>query len=249
MREPRLLPLGEAAWTVELGDTIGAATHARVLGLAQALHAARVAGELAGVVEWVPAFRSLTVFFDPLALDADELACRLREMAGMAGTAGAEEMFGRSWRIPVCFGGEYGPDLEEVARLRGMTGEQVVARMSTIAFRVSFIGFLPGFPYLIGLPAELQLPRRETPRTRVPARSLAVAGQMCGVYPCDSPGGWHLLGRTPVPLFDAGNEAQPALLAPGDEVRWQTIDTATFAEIEARVAGGHFARESLLWRQ
>ncbi len=226
---PRLLPLGDAAWTVEFGDAIDPALHGRVMGLAHALEAARGDGGLAGVVEWVASFRSLTVYFDPLAVDADQLGERLRALADSAGQVTRP---GRRWRIPVLFGGEAGPDLVDVAAAGGLTPEAAVALLAATVFHVYMLGFMPGFPYMGGLPARLAMPRLATPRPRVPARSLAVTGGLCAIYPFASPGGWRLLGRTPLPLFDPADADSPALFAPGDEVMWQPIDAATFARME-----------------
>lgn len=240
---PRLLPLGDAAWTVEFGDTIDLAIHARVLGLARALELACAEGSLRGVIEWVPTFRSLTVHFDPLAVDADELA---RRLLGIAARSGHAVPAGRRWRIPVLFGGEAGPDLADVAEASGLAPEAVIERMASTVFRVYMLGFMPGFPYMGGLPAELSMPRLATPRKRVPARSLAVAGSMCAVYPFASPGGWRLLGRTPVTLFDAADTASPALLAPGDEAMWRPIDAAAFTRMEQDAALGRLERAQFL---
>ena len=223
---PRLLPLGDAAWTVEFGDTIDAATHARVMGFD---HALQEAGPLPGVVEWVPTFRSCTVHFDPLAAGADTLGARLLKIAT---AAPPRTVAGRRWRIPILFGGEAGPDLAELAAHCGLTEQAVVARMCATVFRVYMLGFMPGFPYMGGLPTELAMPRLATPRLSVPAHSLAVTGALCAVYPVASPGGWRLLGRTPLELFDPANAAAPALFAPGDEVMWQAVDAGAFTRLE-----------------
>ena len=222
---PRLLPLGDAAWTVEFGDAIDAATHARVMGFEHALQLAA----LPGVVEWVPTFRSCTVHFDPLAAGADALGAHLLEIAA---SAPPRMVAGRRWRIPILFGGEAGPDLADLAAHCGLAEQAVVARMCAAVFRVYMLGFMPGFPYMGGLPAELAMPRLATPRLTVPARSLAVTGELCAIYPVASPGGWRLLGRTPLELFDSANAAVPALFAPGDEVMWQAVDADAFARLE-----------------
>lgn len=222
---PRLLPLGEAAWTVEFGAAIDPALHARVLGFARHVEAAG----LPGVTEVVPTFRSCTVYFDPLRCHGEELAARLRALACEAST---EVVRGRRWRIPVLFGGEAGPDLPRLARHAGLDEAATVARLTACVFRVYLLGFLPGFAYMGGLPAAFALPRRATPRPRVPARSVAVAGPLAAIYPTASPGGWHLIGRTPVQPFDAADIAAPALFAPGDEVMWQAVDAATYAALE-----------------
>jgi KipI family sensor histidine kinase inhibitor len=236
---PRLLPLGDAAWTIEFGNTIDAATHARVMGFARALQAARETGALRGVIEWVPTFGSCTVHFDPLAVDADILAARLRELA--AGVA-AGAATGRRWRIPILFGAEAGPDLAELATASGLSEDAVVVRMASTVFHVYMLGFMPGFPYMGGLPAELAMSRLATPRKEVPARSLAVTGELCAIYPFASPGGWRLLGRTPLSLFDACDAAAPALFSPGDEVMWQPIDRESFVRLEREAAQGRLER-------
>lgn len=243
---PRLLPLGDGAVTVEFGSTIAPEIHARVLGFTRALEQAAARGQLPGVVEWVPTFRSVTVYFaaDPAQCDAP----RVQEegLLDLARRAPAVAQAGRSWQIPVCFDAEFAPDLEALAAAKGLTRERVVALLTGTPFRVYMLGFLPGFPYLGGLPAACDMPRLATPRKAVPERSLAVAGGMCAVYPWESPGGWHLLGRTPVRLFDASAEAEPALLRAGDEVRWTAIDRATYVDLDRRAAAGQLARASLL---
>ena len=245
MRTPRLQPLGDAAWIVEFGDTIDESTHERVMGLAHALADAKARGQWPGIVEWVPAYTSLTVHFavdehGDTALDAADALLTL------ARTTEPLSRPGRRWRLPVCFDAEFAPDLEEVAQTRGLVSQQVVALMTASAFRVYMLGFQPGFPYMGGLPAALDLPRRATPRTEVPERSLAIAGRMCAVYPWRSPGGWHLLGRTPLALFDAGIADDPAWLHPGDEVRWSAIDRATFDEQERAATAGALRRDTWL---
>ncbi|HET6720887.1 MAG TPA: carboxyltransferase domain-containing protein, partial [Rhodocyclaceae bacterium] len=172
------------------------------------------------------------------------LETRLLELAGQAP---AVFEAGRRWLIPVCFDAEYAPDLDELASAKGLSREQVIALLTGTDFRVYMLGFLPGFPYLGGLPAACEMPRRATPRKLVPERSLAVAGLMCAVYPWESPGGWHLLGRTSVRLFDAGvDQDTPALLRAGDEVRWCAIDRPRYDELDALAAAGQLRRDSLL---
>jgi len=145
----------------------------------------------------------------------------------------------------VCFDAEFAPDLAELAQAQGLSPDQVVGLMTGAAFRVYMLGFQPGFPYMGGLPAALERPRRATPRPLVPERSLAVAGRMCAVYPWRSPGGWHLLGRTPLALFDA-TRSDPAWLHPGDEVRWVAIGRERYDELERAAAAGALQREAWL---
>jgi inhibitor of KinA len=241
----RLLPLGDAAWTVEFGETIDPALHARVLGLAAALESQRAEGgaDYSAMVDVVPTFRSLTVHYNPLAVDGERLGEALLHLAERAGSASSA---GRNWRIPVCFDDEFAPDLNDLAQTKGMSREAVISLMCESTFQVYMIGFMPGFPYMGGLPAVLEMPRLASPRKAVPARSLAVAGAMCAVYPWESPGGWRLLGRTPVPMFSASESDSPSLLASGDRVRWQAVDRSLFLQMEAEALAGRMDRKTLL---
>ena len=244
--ELRLLPVGDTAWTIEFGNQIDPALHARVLGLAGALDAARKDGtnkDLAAIVDVVPTFRSLTVHYNPLACDGERLG---EALALMAESSGAATQEGRHWLIPVCFDDDFAPDLNDLCEAKEMAREAVISLITDAVFQVYMIGFMPGFPYMGGLPAELEMPRLASPRKAVPARSLAVAGSMCSVYPWESPGGWRLLGRTPIPMFSAKQVDAPSLLASGDRVRWQSIDRARYVAIEQAIEGGTFDRTSLL---
>lgn len=244
---PRLLPVGDAAWTVEFGDVIDPVLHGRVLGLADALAKARASGELSGefsgVVDVVPTFRSLTVYFNPQLSDGERLGEALLRLAESAGTASSQ---GRYWRIPVCFDDDFAPDLNDLAEAKGLSREAVIELMTEATFQVYMIGFMPGFPYMGGLPSVLEIPRLASPRKAVPARSLAIAGTMCAVYPWQSPGGWRLLGKTPVPMFSAADTASPSLLASGDRVCWQAIDRPLYLEMEAAALAGALDRKDLL---
>ena len=224
MKEPRLLDLGDTAMTLEFGDAVDPVLNQRVMAARNAL------GNLPGVVDLVPTYRSLTVHFDPQRLPREELEARLLQAAK------APEQYTeacRHWRIPVVFGGDYGPDLEDVAIATGRSKQEIVDAFCQIQFRVFMIGFLPGFPYLGELPEWLRLPRRPSPRTSVPARSVAIAGAQAAVYPWQSPGGWHLIGQTPVPMFDATRSEAPALLTAGDDVTFASVSEAEFARFKA----------------
>lgn len=236
---PRLLDLGDGALTLELGDRIDVALNAQVMAARDALAALA----LDGISDVVPTWRSLTVHFDPLRLERGLLARRLLECA--AAPAGTASQATR-WHIPVVFGGEFGPDLAAVAAATGRSEDEIVTTLCDIELRVFLIGFLPGFPYLGELPAWLSLPRLKTPRALVPANSLAIAGTQAAIYPWSSPGGWHLLGRTPVRLFDLADAARPALLAPGDLLRFRAVSAAEHARLAAAVAGGEI--DSASWR-
>ncbi len=231
----RLLPNGDTALAVEFGERIDRATSERVLALHDRLaHAA-----LPGVVELLPTFRSLMVHYDPLRTSHAELSRRLEPLLdGLEAVRPAA----RRWTIPVSYDPAFALDLEEVAARTGLTPAEVVEQHSTTTYHVYMIGFLPGYPYMGDLPARLALPRRENPRTQVPAGSVAIATTMTAVYTLQSPGGWHILGRTPVPLWDR-RRSPPAVLAPGDKVRFAPVGMDEFARLAEQAAAGDLELE------
>jgi KipI family sensor histidine kinase inhibitor len=240
---PRLLDAGDGALTIEFGDRIDPALSARVAALDALVGAAIDAGRLPGVVETMPTFRSLTVLYDPLRTRQRDLRAALAPLLAAADAGSAPD--GRRWRLPVAYGGEHGADLDDLAAACGLTPNQVIDLHAGTTYRVAMLGFLPGFPFMDGLSAALQRPRRTEPRLRVPPGSVAVANGLTAIYPWQSPGGWHLIGRCPVPLFDAGADA-PALLAPGDRVRFEPVAPARLATLEAAIAAGELARDTWL---
>ncbi|MEL6576092.1 MAG: 5-oxoprolinase subunit PxpB [Pseudomonadota bacterium] len=237
--EPRYLPFGDAALIVEFGREKDRALSALVL----ALDAALAAAPPEGVVETAPSFRSLLVQFDPLVTDGPRLQAAIQGVVaqGFAAAEGAA----RHWHLPACYEGEYAPDLEDVAERAGMTPAAVVDLHAGIAHHVYMIGFLPGAPYMGDLPGSIDFPRRSDPRTKVPAGSVAIAVGLTVIYPVTSPGGWHLIGRTPVTLFDkaAGGEA-PALLRPGDAVSFVPTPPDRYTEIARAAAAGDWQPQS-----
>lgn len=242
---PRLHQLGDAAWIVEFGAVIDEATHARVMGLAQALAEARTQGAWPQVLECVPAYTTLTVHFHASGA-ADAAQDAAAALLALARSAAPLLRPGRSWRLPLCLDSDCAPDLQALAQARGLSLSDAVALLTKTPFRVYMLGFQPGFPYMGGLPAALEMPRLGTPRTAVPERSVAVAGRMCAVYPWRSPGGWHLVGRTPLNFFDALDVQAPAWLQAGDQVRWFAIDRVRFDELERRTASDGVVRSDWL---
>lgn len=232
---PRLLDAGDGAVTIEFGDQITSQLVGRVAALDKLLQAVRERGELAGVVETMPTFRSLTVLYDPLQTSRAVLDPVLSALASQSEAAPAAN--GRRWRLPVCYGGEFGADLADVASATGLSPDAVVQLHADTELSVYMIGFMPGFPFMGDLPSALDMPRRREPRLRVPAGSVAITGSLTAIYPWQSPGGWQLIGRCPVPLFDAA-AATPSLLAPGDTVRFEAITAQRLAELEAAITAG-----------
>jgi KipI family sensor histidine kinase inhibitor len=231
----RYLSCGDTAFTVEFGNEISPGINARVMALHGAIARARAAGELAGLVETVPTMRSLMVTYDPLETSRATLEPAI---AGMIEHGLAAENGGRDVTIPCCYDDpDFAPDLAEVAARTGKSPEQVIAGHLASAFKVYVLGFMPGLAYIAGLDPSLVLPRRAQPRVRLPRSSVAIAMDMTTIYPFDSPGGWHLIGRTPLWMFDQ-RRAQPVFLAPGDRLTFQRIDRQTFDRIGREVEAG-----------
>jgi KipI family sensor histidine kinase inhibitor len=224
----RFLPAGDTAVTIEFGDRIDRDVSDRVLRLSALVRGAN----LPGVVETVPTFRSLMVHYDPLATDSASLTGAIKNLLD---SSRGEAQPAKLWRIPACYEISHAPDLVEVAQRTGLGTAEVVGLHSSTRFHVYMIGFVPGYPYMGDLPAPLVLPRRADPRVRVPPGSIAIATSMTAIYPLESPGGWHLIGATPIRLFDI-RRPRPALLAPGDAVRFEPITVREFEAIRAAVA-------------
>jgi len=214
-------PLGDSALLVSFGEVIDEETNDRVHALAKAIEKAN----FEWLVEVVPAYSSLAVIYDPKLIDFDGVK---RAIQGLEFSA--EKFEGKLVEIPVLYGGEYGPDLEFVAEYNGLTPEEVIEIHSKPVYRVYFLGFLPGFAYLGGMDERIATPRLEKPRLKVPAGSVGIAGKQTGIYPLESPGGWRLIGRTPLRLFNPSKEP-PTLLQPGDKVKFVPIDEEKFREI------------------
>ena len=212
---PRVEPLGDSALLVVLGEGTDPELMERVVGLVDRIGRA----DLAGVRDIVPAYGSVAVHFDPLAPDADALAARLARVAAAA-ESHAQPSPRTTHVLPVRYDG---PDLADVAERTGLSPAEVIRRHSEPRYRAYFLGFAPGFAYLGPLDPSLVLPRRTEPRRRVPPGSVAIAGAQTGVYPLETPGGWHLIGRTEVVLFDPARDP-PNLLAAGDGVRFSPVE-------------------------
>jgi inhibitor of KinA len=227
----KILQAGDTALTIEFGDIATRELSAQVLALDGRLAAT---GIIAGIVETVPTMRSLTVYYDPLLTSHAVLAEEIRPLLAISA---AVEMTGRLWTLPVCYDAAFAPDLAEVADRTGLPVADVIRLHTSVTYRVYMLGFLPGQAYLGDLPPALHLPRRVTPRTSVPPGSVAIATSMATVYTLDSPGGWHIIGRCPVRLFDP-SAVSPVLLAPADEVRFRAIAVSEFDQLAPVTSAG-----------
>ncbi len=220
----------ESALLVDFGDRYSKRLSLEILNVSEGL-AKRA---LPGLKESIPALSSLTVFYDPLLLPKERLTA---EIAALCSTGQPIAPASRTWELPVIYGGEGGPDLEEVASRTGMTASEASSLHAAQLYQVYMLGFLPGFAYLGDLPEPLRLPRRSTPRARVPAGSVAIAADMTAIYPLESPGGWHLIGSTPIVLWDIARQDEP-LLKPGDGVRFMEVDSREVEALRDRAAAG-----------
>lgn len=224
--------LGDSALIVTLDGKDEADVDAVLAKLAH-LRAAKIPGAL----EWTSAYSTIALFYDPVAV-AEEcgdpgavfetLGASIRR--ALAGRMRRVDSLGRTMQIPVCYDSDLAFDLEDVAKNACLSCDEVVRLHSQAHYRVACVGFTPGFPYLTGLPPQLATPRRARPRTEVPAGSVAIGGEQTGIYPGKTPGGWNVIGRTPLRLFDAANES-PALLAAGDRVSFQRVSRKEFDEL------------------
>jgi inhibitor of KinA len=221
---PRFLPLGDRALVVQLGEKIDKIAFRAVRSLNRKL----AAQPPAGIVELVPAFTTLAIYYDPLQISAPELVEQIRRLSADDDNEIQENP--RIVEIPVCYGGEFGPDLGFVAEYATLTPHEVIAAHSAADCLVHLIGFAPGFPYLGGMPPKIAAPRRSSPRLKIPAGSVGIAGEQTGIYPLETPGGWQIIGRTPLALFRPEQDP-PTLLQAGDIVRFRPITPEQFREL------------------
>jgi KipI family sensor histidine kinase inhibitor len=227
----RYLVAGDAAIVVEFGDRIDPAINRRVRELCLALDRARVDG----VSDLVPTYRSLLVNYDPRVTRFDALRERLADIeTSLAATPVPPP---RVVEVPTSYGGEFGPDLPFVAEHAGLTADEVVAIHSSAHYLVYMMGFSPGFTYLGGMSERIAAPRLKTPRTAIPAGSVGIAQQQTGIYPVESPGGWQLIGRTPVRLFDPSHKP-PVIVEAGDYIKFVPVNRDEYQRIEDGLKAG-----------
>ena len=231
---PKIMPVGDQALVIEFGDHIEPECNARVHSLTRALDSSTPTG----IVAVIPTYRSLLIQYDASLVGYNDLANQLRDID--ANSHDHEILTNRIVHIPTMYGLEFGPDLEFVAQHSGLSAEEVIRVHATTDYLVYMVGFTPGFPYLGGMSDQIATPRLETPRNSIPAGSVGIAESQTGVYPIDTPGGWRLLGRTPLKLFDASRES-PSLIAAGDYVRFVPLSNKDeYLMIEAQIMKGEY---------
>lgn len=229
--EYAFLQNGGSALTVALRQEISPAVHQQAAGLCAALQTHPVPG----VTEVIPAYCAVTVCYDPARISGTRLKRRLRRLLSDDSAKGSVQR--RVFEIPVCYQAPFAPDMDEVSAYTGLSPKEIAARHAGQTYLIYMLGFLPGFPYLGGLPQSLYTPRRKNPRTAIPAGSIGIGGEQTGVYPIASPGGWQLIGKTPVRLYDP-SKADPIPYRAGDCIRFFPVSQASFAAIERDVANG-----------
>ncbi|GAW27611.1 MULTISPECIES: 5-oxoprolinase subunit PxpB [unclassified Carboxydocella] len=233
----RFLPAGDKGVVVEFGNSISKEINKKIRSLMLAIEQA----ELPGIMELIPTYRSLLVLYEPLAWKYGDLILQLEKIEANLGSLKLPEP--QVILLPVVYGGEYGPDLNFVSEHAKLTPEEVIKIHTGTDYLIYMLGFTPGFPYLGGMDERIATPRLQTPRTKIPAGSVGIAGSQTGVYPIESPGGWQIIGRTPVKLFDPARE-KPVLLQAGNYVRFYQITPEEYQEIAQLVEKGQYIVKS-----
>jgi inhibitor of KinA len=233
MEEVRILPAGDQALLVEFGQNITLELSAKVRALQQSLRGFPIRG----IRDMIPSYASMLVEYDPLSISSEVLSAEIR----LRLPSKVEELDEKQalFLLPTIYGGEFGPDLDDVADYAGLTAKEVVALHANRDYLVYLIGFTPGFPYLGSLDQRIAMPRLASPRPKIPRGSVGIAGAQTGIYPSESPGGWRIIGQTPIPLFNL-RAVPPALFQPGTWVRFRPVDGIEFDSIKRQLANGTY---------
>jgi len=227
--KPKFKPVGDSAIQVEFEQKIAPEINAQVTGFADLIKNAKIEG----IIDMIPAFCTLLINYDARIITYETLSARLDsltelEIKGKARVA-------KVYEIPVLYGGEYGPDLVNIANHAGLSSDEVIDIHSGVDYLIYMLGFMPGFPYLGGLNPKIHTPRLDNPRLKIPSGSVGIGGEQTGIYPLESPGGWQLLGRTPILTYDP-IRSEPILFDAGDYIRFIPITEQVYEEIAQAVA-------------
>ncbi len=233
MNYPQIKISADTSVAVVFGDEISEEINTKIRAFDEALREEQIDG----IYETVPTYCSLTVHYAPEKIRYGELCEKLNRLLSVSHTA--KRISTVVIEIPVCYGGKHGPDLEYVAQYHHMTPQEVISIHTGAEYLIYMLGFTPGFSYMGGMDEQIATPRLTTPRVLIPAGSVGIAGKQTGIYPIDSPGGWQLIGRTPVRLYDAGRDT-PILLDAGMRVHFIPIDVTEYKRIETEVAKGRY---------
>lgn len=233
MEEIRFARSGDSALTIEFGKTINVQTNDDVLALDQSL----AEDPIDGIFETIPTYCSLLVTYQKNVTDYDTLCEALKQrISSLKKGASSNAVL---WEIPCCYGSHFGLDMEEVCRHTGLSQEEVIRLHTSVDYRIYMLGFLPGFVYLGGMDPRLEVPRLSTPRTKIPRGSVGIGGKQTGIYPMSSPGGWHLIGCTPIDLYDPDRE-NPVLVKAGDRIRFVPITSSQYYDIRQEMLKGTY---------
>ena len=235
LSSPVFLDAGDTALVIQYGEVVDVSINRIVRQLAHAVKQL----DMPGIIDIVPTMRSLMIHYDPLSLSKQALIGAVQPL--LYDLEELEEN-NKKWLIPVCYEGEFAPDINEVSKATNTTIDEIVKQHTLLELEVFMMGFLPGFPYIGLLPEIFDLPRRIEPRVYIPPRSISVAARQTTIYTINSPGGWHLIGRTPVDFYDA-NRDEPILVCAGDRIKFKSIPSSEFTEVEADIKAGNFNLE------
>lgn len=234
--EVRYLPAGDEAMVIEFGKTIDEEINNRVISMATSIRNKRIKG----VREILPTYRSLMVFYNPKKISYIRLVSTVKAL-GFKENEGEEEEK-KTLIVPCCYDDSFGPDLSDMSKELGLTKEEIVKIHSEKKYKIYMLGFLPGFVYLGGLDKRINIPRLQTPRTKIPARSVGIGGAQTGVYPVDSPGGWRLIGSTPLDFYDIKRE-DPILCEAGEYIRFRPVSKPEYSDIRRDIEVGNYKPE------
>lgn len=233
MQEIKILTAGDSSLLIEFGDEISTQINQKITATVQLMKEQHIEG----VVDIIPAFCSLLINYDPRVVSFEELEARMKNLVkvDIKAEAGKKKIF----EIPVCYGGEYGPDIENIAQHAGLSVDEVIKIHSSRDYLIYMLGFLPGFTYLGGLDERIHTPRLANPRVKINAGSVGIGGSQTGIYPLDSPGGWQLMGMTPVKTYDPDREV-PILVEAGDYIRFVPVSEEEYLRIKELVDQGKY---------